>query len=107
MDSSDSEYKILKLLEENPNLTQRQLAEKLGVSLGKTHYLIRALIDKGLLKLSNFKNSENKIAYLYVLTPMGISEKSELAKAFLSRKKQEYSKLKSEIEELTEEFGDF
>ena len=107
MNSSDSEYKILKLLEENPNLTQRQVAEKLGVSLGKTHYLIRALIDKGLLKLSNFKNSDNKIAYLYVLTPMGISEKSELARNFLSRKKEEYSKLKSEIEELNEEFGDF
>ena len=104
MDSLDSEYKILKLLEENPNLTQRQVAEKLGVSLGKTHYLIRALIDKGFLKLSNFKNSDNKIAYLYVLTPKGISEKSELARAFLLRKKEEYSKLKSEIEELTKEF---
>ena len=107
MDSSDSEYKILKLLEENPNLTQRQVAEKLGVSLGKTHYLIRALIDKGLLKLSNFKNSDNKIAYLYVLTPKGISEKTELARAFLSRKKEEYSKLKSEIEELVKEYGEF
>ena len=107
MDSSESEYKILILLEENPNLTQRQVAEKLGVSLGKTHYLIRALIDKCLLKLSNFKNSDNQIAYLYVLTPMGISEKSELARNFLSRKKEEYSKLKFEIEELTEEFGDF
>ena len=107
MNSSDSEYKILKLLEENPSLTQRQVAEKLGVSLGKTHYLIRALIDKGLLKLSNFRNSDNKIAYLYILTPMGISGKSELARNFLSRKKEEYSKLKSEIQELNEEFGDF
>ena len=87
MDSSDSELKILKLLEENPNLTQREVAEELGVSLGKTHYLIRALIDKGFLKLSNFKNSENKIAYLYLLTPKGILQRTELTKAFLSRKK--------------------
>jgi len=106
MDSSDSELKILKLLEENPNLTQREVAEELGVSLGKTHYLIRALIDKGFLKLSNFKNSDNKIAYLYLLTPKGISQKTELTKAFLSRKKGEYSKLKSEIEELIKELGE-
>ena len=103
MDTSDSEYIILKLLEQNPKLTQRQVALELGVSLGKTHYLIRALVDKGLVKLGNFKNSNNKISYLYVLTPKGISEKSELAKAFLSRKRKEYIKLKSEIEELMQE----
>ena len=105
MDSSDSEYKILKLLEENPNLTQRQVAEKLGVSLGKTHYLIRALINKGLVKLGNFKTSNNKIGYLYLLTPKGLVEKYELTQSFLLRKRQEYERLAEEIAELMKEPG--
>ena len=105
MNTSDTEYKILKILERNPQLTQRQVADELGVSLGKTHYVIRALIDKGLLKLGNFRKSNNKIGYIYLLTPQGIIQKSDLAQSFLLRKQQEYEKLKTEIEELTKESG--
>ena len=105
MNTSDTEYKILKILERNPQLTQRQVADELGVSLGKTHYVIRALIDKGLLKLGNFRKSDNKIGYIYLLTPQGIIQKSDLAQSFLLRKQQEYEKLKTEIEELMKESG--
>ena len=105
MNTSDTEYKILKILERNPQLTQRQVADELGVSLGKTHYVIRALIDKGLLKLGNFRKSNNKIGYIYLLTPQGIIQKSDLAQSFLLRKQQEYEKLKTEIEELMKESG--
>ena len=103
MNTTDTEYKILKILERNPQLTQRQVAGELGVSLGKTHYVIRALINKGLVKLGNFKTSNNKMGYLYLLTPKGVVEKSELAQSFLLRKRQEYGKLKLEIEELMKE----
>ena len=105
MNTSDTEYKILKILERNPQLTQRQVADELGVSLGKTHYVIRALVDKGLLKLGNFRKSNNKIGYIYLLTPQGIIQKSDLAQSFLLRKQQEYEKLKTEIEELMKESG--
>jgi len=105
LNTSDTEYKILKILERNPQLTQRQVADELGVSLGKTHYVIRALIDKGLLKLGNFRKSNNKIGYIYLLTPQGIIQKSDLAQSFLLRKQQEYEKLKTEIEELMKESG--
>lgn len=105
MNTSDTEYKILKILERNPQLTQRQVADELGVSLGKTHYVIHALIDKGLLKLGNFRKSNNKIGYIYLLTPQGIIQKSDLAQSFLLRKQQEYEKLKTEIEELMKESG--
>lgn len=103
MNTSDTEYKILKILERNPQLTQRQVAGELGVSLGKTHYLIRALINKGLVKLGNFKTSNNKMGYLYLLTPKGLVEKSELAQSFLLRKRQEYERLAEEIAELMKE----
>ena len=105
MNTSDTEYKILKILERNPQLTQRQVADELGVSLGKTHYVIHALIDKGLLKLGNFRKSNNKIGYIYLLTPQGIIQKSDLAQSFLLRKQQEYEKLKTEIGELMKESG--
>ena len=103
MNITDTEYKILKILERNPQLTQRQVAGELGVSLGKTHYLIRALINKGLVKLGNFKTSNNKIGYLYLLTPEGLVKKSELAQSFLLRKRQEYERLSEEITELMKE----
>ena len=103
MNTSDTEYRILKILERNPQLTQRQVAGELGVSLGKTHYLIRALINKGLVKLGNFKTSNNKMGYLYLLTPKGLVEKSELAQSFLLRKRQEYERLAEEITELMKE----
>ena len=73
MQRSDTDYKILKILEDNPNLTQRQIAKKLNLSLGKTNYVIRALIDSGWVKLNNFRRSDQKIGYIYLLTPQGIA----------------------------------
>ena len=103
MHKSDAEYIILKILKDNPKMTQRQMAEELGLSLGKTNYVVRALVDKGWVKLTNFKRSDNKIGYIYLLTSEGISEKSVLAQNFLKRKSEEYNKLKIEIEMLKNE----
>ena len=103
MHKSDTEYIILKILKDNPKMTQRQMAKELGLSLGKTNYVVRALVDKGWVKLSNFKRSDNKLGYIYLLTPEGIAEKSILAQNFLSRKLKEYNRLKEEIEILKNE----
>ena len=103
MHKSDTEYIILKILKDNPKMTQRQMAKELGLSLGKTNYVVRALVDKGWVKLTNFKRSDNKIGYIYLLTPEGVSEKSVLAQNFLKRKSEEYNKLKIEIEMLKNE----
>ena len=84
-------------------MTQRQISRELGLSLGKTNYVIHALIDKGWLKLSNFKRSDNKLGYIYILTPEGIMNKSELTHSFLRRKSEEYDKLKEEIAMLKKE----
>ena len=97
--------KLLRHLEENPDITQRQLASELGVSLGKANYCLKALIDKGFIKARNFKNSANKRAYLYVLTPRGIEEKSRISVTFLRRKMEEFEALRDEIEELKAELG--
>jgi len=99
-DEIDIKYKILKILEETPNINQREMAEKLGLSLGKTHYVVRALIDRGWIKLDNFRRSKYKPGYAYYLTKKGISEKSYLGLAFLARKQDEYKKLKDEIDTL-------
>ena len=103
MHKSDTEYIILKILKDNPKMTQRQMAKELGLSLGKTNYVIRALIDKGWVKLSNFRRSDNKLGYIYLLTPEGMSEKTILAQNFLKRKSEEYNRLKEEIEMLKNE----
>ena len=103
MHKSDTEYIILKILKDNPKMTQRQLSKELGLSLGRTNYVIHALIDKGWVKFSNFKRSDNKIGYLYLLTSKGITEKSMLAQNFLNRKSEEYTRLKEEIEILKNE----
>ena len=103
MHKSDAEYIILRILEDNPKMTQRQMAKELGLSLGKTNYIVRALIDKGWVKLSNFKRSDNKLGYIYLLTPEGLSEKTTLAQNFLNRKSEEYNRLKKEIEILKNE----
>ena len=103
MHKSDTEYLVLKKLENNPRLTQRELSVELGLSLGKTNYVIKALVDKGWLKLNNFKRSDNKLGYIYLLTPRGISGKTILARNFLMRKSEEYNKLKEEIEKLRNE----
>lgn len=93
-------YKILKILETNPEISQRDLARALGVSLGRTNFCLKALIERGLLKVTNFKNSSNKLAYMYFLTPKGIEEKSVITARFLKIKMQEYATLEAEIAEL-------
>jgi EPS-associated MarR family transcriptional regulator len=103
MHKSDAEYLILKKFQDNPYLTQRELSKELGVSLGKTNYIINALIDKGWLKLKNFKRSDKKLGYSYLLTTQGITEKAILAQKFLKKKSDEYNRLKEEIENLRKE----
>ncbi len=93
-------YKILKILEANPEISQRDLARVLGVSLGRTNFCLKALIERGLLKATNFRNSSNKLAYMYLLTPKGIEEKSVITARFLKIKMQEHANLEAEIEEL-------
>ena len=99
----ETHLKVLRHLEKNPNVTQRELAEKLGVSLGKTNYCMKALIQKGLVKAKNFKNSDKKRAYLYILTPKGIDAKARISVRFLQRKIEEYEALSLEIEQLKSE----
>ncbi|MGG4605768.1 MarR family EPS-associated transcriptional regulator [Paenalcaligenes sp. Me131] len=96
----ESHLKVLRLLEKNPTLSQRELADALGISVGKTNYCIKALVDKGLVKINNFRNNKNKLVYAYLLTPIGISERTELTIKFLKRKMNEYETLKAEIESL-------
>ena len=92
--------KVLRLLQDSPQLNQREMADALGVSLGKTNYCLKALMDKGYVKMQNFISSHNKLAYSYLLTPSGISEKAHLTTQFLKRKVAEYEALKSEIDAL-------
>lgn len=99
----DVRFRILRLLQDNPHLTQRELAETLGVSLGKANFCIKALLDKGFIKLHNFQASRNKLAYSYLLTPAGVAEKAALTARFLGRKMLEYEQLKAEIESLKQE----
>ena len=97
--------RVLRALEANPELSQRQLAAELGVSLGGVNYALKALMERGFVKADNFRKSGNKVAYLYVLTPRGVAEKASLATAFLGRKLAEYEVLKQEIEALKGEVG--
>lgn len=101
--SDDIRHKIFKAIEENPEINQRTLAVQLGVSLGKANFCLQALMDKGWVKAQNFRNSKNKVAYAYLLTPSGIREKAKLTVRYLQIKMQEYELLKQEIEELTKE----
>jgi EPS-associated MarR family transcriptional regulator len=96
----DTYFRVMRILQENPDLTQRELAEKLGVSIGGLNYCLKALMDKGWVKMQNFQNSKNKFKYVYLLTPQGIAEKVALTSYFLDRKMQEYEALKAEIESL-------
>ena len=98
--SSEIDLRALQHLERSPEVNQRELAQVLGVSLGKANYCIKALLAKGLIKANNFKNSNNKWAYAYVLTPAGIAARAELTVEFLQVKLHEYEKLSHEIEEL-------
>lgn len=99
----DVRFRVLRLLEDNPQITQRQLAKTVGVSVGGIHYVLNALVDKGLVKLGNFSAAKDKRRYSYILTPKGLSEKAVLTRQFLARKMAEYEALKAEIEALQAE----
>ena len=101
--TNDVHYKLMRLVESNPELSQRDLARELGVSLGKVNYCLRALIRKGWVKATNFTNSQNKAAYMYLLTPRGAEEKTRLTVRFLQVKMQEYETLRIEIEQIHQE----
>lgn len=98
--SEDLRYKLLKLLADEPQISQRDLAVRLGISVGKTNYCVSALVEKGFVKIKNFRRSNNKLAYAYLLTPRGIEEKTQVTVSFLQRKLQEYAELKDAIEAL-------
>jgi MarR family transcriptional regulator, temperature-dependent positive regulator of motility len=100
-----NEYKVLKEIERNPLHTQRSLAEKLNVSLGKINFIISGLVEKGIIKAKKLKNHPDKIRWQYILTPEGITEKLRITKEYLVRRTEEYENLKSEIQELQEEVG--
>ncbi|MFH2139878.1 MAG: MarR family EPS-associated transcriptional regulator [Pseudomonadota bacterium] len=99
----NTHYLLLRALEENPDLSQRDLAKKLGISLGKVNYCLNALVEKGSLKINNFRNNNNKLAYAYLLTPRGIEQKTRMTVEFLQNKMREYESLKAEIEALQRE----
>ena len=101
MPNKQSKYQLLKSLEQDANLTQRQLSKELEISLGKVNYCLQSLIQKGFVKINNFKNSKHKIQYSYLLTPRGIEEKTKLTIEFLKTKTIEYEALKKEVEKLT------
>ncbi|MDI1307818.1 MAG: MarR family EPS-associated transcriptional regulator [Methylotenera sp.] len=103
--TDEFKYKILKLIEDDSEISQRELAKALGVSLGKTNFCLRALIDVGLIKATNFRNSKNKLAYIYLLTPSGIEEKTKVTLRFLKNKILEYEKLEIEIEVIRKELA--
>lgn len=99
----DLHFRVLKLLQDHPDLSQRELAAKLGVSNGKLHYCMKALIEKGLVKLGNFANSKHHLGYAYLLTPAGIKQKARMTSDFLKRKMAEYEALQAEIAALQSE----
>jgi len=99
-DDQEIRYRLFKLLDDDPNLTQRQMAEKMGISLGKFNFCLKELVKKGFVKIDRFTSSQNKAAYMYLLTPHGIEEKAKITVNFLKRKMNEYKKIKQEIEEL-------
>lgn len=103
----DTHFRVLRLLQENPEMSQRELAEAVGVSVGGIHYVLNALIDKGLVKLGNFTAAEDKRRYAYVLTPKGIAQKAALTHAFLVQKVEEYEALREEIEQIRFEVDEF
>lgn len=101
--SEETYYKVMRLVETKPDLSQRDLARELGISLGKTNYCLQALTRKGWIKAANFKNSRNKAAYIYMLTPRGLEQKTRLTFDFLKIKVREYEALRIEIERMQQE----
>ena len=102
----DARFRLLQALEQNPEATQRELAASLGLSLGAINYSLKALAARGLVKLGNFTRSDRKLAYAYVLTPAGLTEKAGLARRFMARKRLEYEALREELEGLRAQYGD-
>jgi len=102
----DMGYELLRQIDQEPAASQRNLAARLGVSVGKLNYCLRALVDKGWVKANNFRSSQNKVAYAYLLTPRGITAKAKLASAFLARKEAEYEQLRCTITALRDELAD-
>ncbi len=103
LQQEDANFQVMRILQDNPDLTQRELAEKLGISVGGLNFCLKALMEKGLVKMNNFANSKNKFGYVYVLTPTGMAEKAAITHRFLQRKMDEYEALKAEIEALKSE----
>lgn len=103
----ETDYRVLRLLADNPQINQRELAGALGVSLGKINYCLKALLDKGLIKMQNFRSAENKRSYAYLLTPIGIARKADLTVRFLKHKVAEYERLRVEIDSLQSELEQF
>jgi len=101
----DTAFRVMRLLQANPDLTQRELAKSLGMSVGGLNYCLNALIEKGWVKVQNFSQSKNKFGYVYLLTPSGMAQKAALTSHFLQRKMQEYDALKAEIDGLQAEVG--
>ena len=101
----DAKLRVLQIISSNPQMTSRELAQKVGISNGSAYYLLTSLIDKGFVKFANFKKSTQKTKYSYLLTPKGIREKSFITIKFLERKKQEYERLEKEITELEWDLG--
>ena len=102
----DTHFKVMDLIHKHPEISQRELAKQAGISLGSMHYCLKALALKGWLKAGNFKKNPDKSVYLYLLTPEGMAQKSQLAIDFLKRKRQEYKKIKRGIDSLSEELHD-
>ncbi len=102
----DTHFRVLNLLQSQPDLNQREMAKALGVSLGGVNYCLRALVAKGLVKIHNFQENENKLGYAYLLTPQGMAEKIALTGRFLKRKQEEYAALRAEIAALQKAVGE-
>ena len=102
---SDTCLQVMRLLSQNPEMSTRQIADAVGISNGSAYYVLRALVDKGFVKLDNFKKNPRKRQYAYLLTPKGVLEKSKLTRGFIERKHQEYAALRAEIEALEKEEG--
>jgi EPS-associated MarR family transcriptional regulator len=101
--TEDIHYTLLKLVESNPDISQRELARKMGISLGKVNYCLKSLVGKGFIKLENFRRSDNKLAYAYFLTPLGLEEKARVTLSFLRIKEAEYEAIRQEIARLRKE----
>lgn len=101
--TDELQHKIFKILEQNPSINQRDLSHSLGISLGKVNYCVKSLIEKGWVKVTNFRNNRNKLSYAYLLTPSGLEQKATVTVRYLRRKMQEYDELKQAVEELKKE----